>query len=191
MNGKGENYKEGDENVRSSCLLQLCLAYLSRLTQQTKFKRSCSVAVFLIFFCNIGYRQPLKRCSSRWDQEAPKKYQRIEESVGPDHTHGDTNQKNREDRFLSEECHPVLLLNSQLKDSNSGQEERSTSDETGLESISKEISLDVKVTQFDKEGFSSSSGEGQDPNRFVTEIEKEVNTRRSSADEQKIFREAR
>ncbi|KAL9952504.1 hypothetical protein ACROYT_G039771 [Oculina patagonica] len=97
-------------------------------------------------------KQPLKRCSSRWDQEAPKMFQRIEDTAKLDPLQCEPNQKNKEDSFFSAE-----------------------------------MSLDDKGTYFDREGFSSSSGGVQDPNRFVIETEKVVETRRITTDKQEIF----
>lgn len=72
----------------------------------------------------------LKRRSSRWDQETPKKCQRIEESAKLDQSQGDPNQENKEDSLLSEVCNPILLHSEQFdtKDSSSVQEEHANSD---------------------------------------------------------------
>ena len=170
------------------------------------------------------YRQPLKRRSSRWDQEVPKKCQRIDESAEFIHLQGDPDQKHREDSLSSEVLHPVFPLNSHFKDSAAVQADCSISDqllndeqdmikvtilcekeiyckptmearkqhsvkidETGVERVSQENTADIKGTHFDEEGFSSLSKVEQDPNRSVTEIEKEDEKGRSLPDERKIF----
>ena len=53
------------------------------------------------------YRQSLKRCSSRWDQE-PKKHQRIEESADIDHTPGERVEERTEEGLISDNCQPNL-----------------------------------------------------------------------------------
>ena len=54
------------------------------------------------------YRQSLKRCSSRWDQDTPKKHQRIEESGEIDHTPGEHIQERTEERLVSDNCQQIL-----------------------------------------------------------------------------------
>lgn len=58
------------------------------------------------FVC--GYRQSLKRCSSRWDQATPKKHQRLEESAGIDHTPGERIQERTEERLVADNCQQML-----------------------------------------------------------------------------------
>ena len=56
----------------------------------------------------FGYRQSLKRCSSRWDQESPKKHQRIEESGEIVHTPGEHIQERTGEGLASDNCQQML-----------------------------------------------------------------------------------
>lgn len=61
-----------------------------------------------ITFGTICYRQSLKRGSSRWDQETPQKYQRIEESAELDLTTSDPLQGGKGELLSSDNCQPIL-----------------------------------------------------------------------------------
>lgn len=85
----------------------------------------CLFRVFYTF-C----RPVLKRRSSRWDQEASKRYKRIGESAKLGQSQGEPNQENKEESLLSEERNPISLHHEEFgtKESSSEQEEHTTSD---------------------------------------------------------------
>ena len=80
------------------------------------------VIYFLITF--ICYRPSLKRCASRWDQEAPNKYQKNEEDPS-------TESKEGFHSSLTDVLQPNSLHTEQRerKDANLGLEDRSKSDQ--------------------------------------------------------------